>query len=96
MITNFIICMIVLLVVIYLHGFTDKKERFINSNTKTNLYETVGLVPTKILHLNPPNPTELDVDYQDDLNEISGYDSATRGYNNPLYALNVAANLDTN
>jgi hypothetical protein len=93
MVSNFVICLLVLLVVIYLTGFISK-EGFNNSNN--NIYESVGIVPSKMLYLTPPNPLQPNVDYQDYLNEVSGYDAGSRGYTNPLYAKNIAAGLDTN
>lgn len=95
---NFVICLLVLLVVIYLSGFMkiNKSEEFINSSSKSNIYESIGIVPSKMLYLEPPNPSQPNVDYQDWLNEVSGYDAGTRGYDNPVYAADVAAGLDTN
>jgi hypothetical protein len=43
-----------------------------------------------------PNSTQPNIDYQDYLDNSSGYNSATRGYNNPHYAKSVAAGLTTN
>ena len=40
-------------------------------------------------------PTMADIDYQADLNKVSGYDSGTRGYLNPRYAQQVANDLST-
>lgn len=71
-------------------------EGFRNLNPHSNIYESVGVVPSKLLYLTPPNPTQPNVDYQDWLNEVSGYDAGTRGYYNLAYADNVAAGLDTN
>ena len=98
MFSNFIVCLLVILVIIYLSGFMkiNKSEGFINLSSKSNIYESVGVVPSKMLYLAPPNPTQPNVDYQDWLNEVSGYDSGTRGYDNYNYATNVAAGLDTN
>jgi len=104
MFSNFVIFLLILLVVIYLSDFMkiNKSEGFINSSSKSNIYESIGVVPNKTLYLippnqlNPPNPTQPNVDYQDWLNEVSGYDSGTRGYDNPIYASNVAQGLDTN
>jgi hypothetical protein len=98
MFSNFVIYLLVLLVVIYISGFMiiDKSEGFINNSSKSNIYESIGVVPSKMLYLTPPNPTQPNVDYQDWLNEVSGYDSGTRGYDNPVYAADVAAGLDTN
>jgi hypothetical protein len=95
---NFVICLLVLLVVIYLSGFMiiNKSEGFINSSSKSNIYESIGVVPSKLLYLTPPNPTQPDVDYQDWLNEVSGYNAGTRSYDNYAYAADVAAGLDTN
>ncbi len=99
MFSNFVICLLILLVVIYLTGFmkNNKNDKFtVNSNSNSNIYESIGVVPNKLLYIRPPNPSQPNVDYQDYLNEVSGYDSATRGYSNPFYAANVAAGLDTN
>ena len=95
MISNFVICLLVILVVIYLMNTFGNNEGFrVNSNN--NIYESIGVVPNKMLYLSPPNSTQPDVDYQNWLNEVSGYDSGTRGYTNPIFAANVAAGLDTN
>ncbi len=97
MFNNFFICLLILIVVIYLTGFIKKNndEKF-TLNPSSNIYESIGVVPSKMLYLSPPNSTQPNVDYQDYLNEISGYDSGTRGYSNPFYAANVAVGLDTN
>lgn len=94
MFSNFFFILLVVLVIIYLTEFIKSNENFYNVNS--NIYESVGIIPSKLLFLNPPNSTQPNVDYQDYLNEISGYDSGTRGYNNPIFAANVAAGLDTN
>lgn len=96
MFSNFVICLLILLVVIYLTRFmkNDKDEKF-TLNPSSNIYESVSVVPSKTLHLTPPNP-EPNIDYQNYLNDVSGYDSGTRGYNNPYYSASVAAGLDTN
>ena len=97
MFNNFVICLLIIFVVFYLitHVKIHINEPFINLSSKHNIYESIG-VPNKILYLSPPNSTQPNVDYQDYLNEVSGYDAGTRGYNNPYYALGVAAGLDTN
>jgi len=97
MFSNFVIGLLILLVVFYLTGFIhkNKNEKF-TLNPSSNIYESIGVVPNKMLYLTPPSPLEPNVDYQDYLNEVSGYDSGTRGYLNPYYAANVAAGLDTN
>jgi hypothetical protein len=97
----FVIILIVILVIFYFYGFTEKNEgfRIYDSGFRgfnTNNYESIGIAPTKKLYLNPPNNSESDIDYQDYLNEVSGYDSGTRGYNNPVYASKIAAGLNTN
>jgi len=93
MFNNFVICLLILLVVIYLSKYMSKNENFRNLNMNLNpyIYESVGIVPNKMLYLTPPN-----IDYQDYLNKVSGYDAGTRGYNNLFYATNVADDLDTN
>jgi len=40
-------------------------------------------------------PTMADIDYQADLNMVSGYDSGSRGYFNPYYAQKIANDLST-
>lgn len=97
MFNNFVICLLILLVFFYLIEFTQnyKIEKFI-VNSNSNIYESIGIIPSKMLYLTPPNSLEPNIDYQDYLNEVSGYDSGTRGYNNPIYAMNVANGLDTN
>lgn len=94
MFSNFFICLLLILVVIYLINTSNNVEGFKVSNNK-NIYESVETVPNKMLYLIPPNSTQPDLDYQDYLNEISGYDSGTRGYDNLTYAVNIAAGLDT-
>lgn len=89
-----ILILLFLLIIFYL--YQKNNEQFRNLNSKSNIYESIGLVPSKLLYLSPPTPTEPNVDYQDWLNEVSGYDSGTRGYYNPVYAADVAAGLDTN
>jgi len=96
MLSNFVISLLVILVVLYLTKFISSDEGFRVFNSNSNIYESISAVPNKMLYLSPPNTTQPNVDYQDYLNEISGYDSGTRGYNNPVYAANVAAGLDTN
>lgn len=90
---NFIVILLIVLVIIYLYNFI-KKEEFGGINN--NIYESIGLVPNKLLYLTPPNSKQPDIDYQDYLNNISGYDGATRSYNNQYYAQAVASGLDTN
>ena len=94
MFSNFSIILLIILVVIYLTGFINNNESFRSINS--NIYKSIDIVPSKMLHLTPPNSTQPNVDYQDYLNEVSGYDAGTRGYNNPLFAIGVAAGLDTN
>lgn len=96
MFSNFVIILLVALVVIYLTKFIGNDEGFRVFNSNSNIYESIGTVPNKMLYLTPPNPTQPNVDYQDWLNEVSGYDAGTRGYSNPVYAVDVAAGLDTN
>ena len=96
MFSNFVIGLLILLVVIYLCEYMNRNENFRNTNVNSTIYESVGIVPSKMLYLTPPNPSEPNIDYQDYLNEVSGYDAGTRGYNNPLYAVKVASGLDTN
>lgn len=96
MFSNFVIVLLAALVVIYLTKFIDDNEGFRVFNSNSNIYESIGTVPNKMLYLTPPNPTQPNVDYQDWLNEVSGYDAGTRGYDNLAYADNVAAGLDTN
>jgi hypothetical protein len=93
----FVIFLLFILVIFYLTGFMkiDKNENF-SLNPYSNIYEPIDIVPSKMLFLRPPNPLQPDVDYQDNLNEVSGYDSGTRGYNNPYFAAKIAADLDTN
>jgi hypothetical protein len=43
-----------------------------------------------------PLTSQPDIDYQSYLNSMSGYDSATRGYDNPYFTQNVMDGLDTN
>lgn len=96
MFSNFVICLLILLVVIYLSNFMKSNEEFRNLNLNSNIYESVGIVPSKILYLTPPNPSQPNIDYQNWLDEVSEYDAGTREYNNPVYAEDVAAGLDTN
>lgn len=92
MFSNFVIILLVILVIFYM--FISHRENFLNSNS--NIYESIGVVPSKTLYFRPPNSTQPNVDYQDWLNEVGGYDAGTRGYNNPIYAADIAAGLDTN
>lgn len=96
MCSNFIFGLLLVLVIIYLTNFIGNNEGFRVFNSNSNIYESLGVMPNKILYLTPPNSTQPNVDYQDYLNEVSGYDSGTRGYSNPIYAADVAAGLDTN
>jgi hypothetical protein len=96
MCSNFIFGLLLVLVIIYLTNFIGNNEGFRVFNSNSNIYESLGVMPSKILYLTPPNSTQPNVDYQDYLNEVSGYDSGTRGYSNPIYAADVAAGLDTN
>ena len=91
---NFVIILLIILVIFYLTEFIKKNEEF--SSYDSNIYESIGIVPNKMLYFNPPNLSQSDIDYQHNLNEISGYDSGTRGYYNPIYAANIAASLNTN
>lgn len=96
MFSNFVFVLLFLLVVIYLIGFMNTNEGF--RSVDSNIYGNVNGDSTrnKILYLSPPNPNQPNIDYQDYLNEVSGYDAGTRGYDNPYYANNVASGLDTN
>ena len=96
MFSIFVTILLTILIVFYLTNFIRKDENFSAFNSNSNIYESIGVVPSKILYLSPPNSSQPNVDYQDWLNEVSGYDSGTRGYNNPIYATNVATGLDTN
>lgn len=96
MFSNFIVGLLVVLVVLYLTKFIRVDEGFRVFNSNSNIYESIGTVPNKILYLSPPNSSQPNVDYQDWLNEVSGYDAGTRGYDNYAYAADVAAGLDTN
>lgn len=96
MFSNFFIGLLLILVAIYLTNFIGDNEGFRVFKSNSNIYDSVGIVPSKMLYLTPPNSSQPDVDYQDWLNEVSGYDSGTRGYSNPVYASDVAAGLDTN
>lgn len=96
MFSNFVIILLVFLVVLYVVRYFEKNEFF--GNYDSNIYESIGsgIVPSKMLYFSPQNNSISDIDYQDYLNEVSGYDSGTRGYNNLNYAVDVAAGLDTN
>lgn len=96
MLYNFIIVLIIILAIFYFIQFSNKNEGFRTFDSNSNIYESIGAVPNKLLYLTPPNPTQPNVDYQDYLNELSGYDAGTRGYFNPIYADDVAMGLDTN
>lgn len=105
MFSNFVIVLLLALVIIYLTKFMvdvnndddDDDEGFRVFNSNANIYESIdGIVPNKMLYFTPPNSAQPDIDYQDYLNEVSGYDAGTRGYNNLTYATDVAAGLDTN
>jgi hypothetical protein len=77
-----------ILIIFYTNYFTEKFTVFDFNNSQ---YAKINeLVPTNLSY-----PTQSDIDYQDDLNVISGYDGATRSYNNPFYAQQIASGLDT-
>jgi hypothetical protein len=95
----FVIILVIILVVIYL-GFdcsktksSVEKERFIMIDS--NIYSNVSTRENPYSrYIMPPLPTEPDVDYQAYLNTVSGYNSASRSYNNPFYAQSIARGLD--
>ena len=70
-----------------------KKEKFIMIDP--NIYQNTGFNYPTSRYILPPYPTEPDVDYQAYLNSISGYNGATRSYSNPIYAQQIANDLDT-
>jgi len=88
----FVIILVIIIIIFYASKFI---EQF---NISQNLNNQYG----KIKFLIPPNstqqiqPIQSDIDYQDYLDNISGYDSATRTYDNPFYAQKIASQLDTN
>lgn len=92
MFSNFVVCLLIILAIFYIIEFMYKKENFVGF-VDQNIYESIGSVPRKTLYF--PR-FESDIDYQANLNDISGYDAGTRGYDNPLYAMNVARGLNTN
>lgn len=94
MFSNFVIVLLVVLVLFYLTGFMNNNEGF--RGVDSNIYESIGVVPSKMLYLTPPNPSEPNIDYQNYLDTVSGYNSGSRGYSNPVYAADIAAGLDTN
>jgi hypothetical protein len=87
---TFIIILLIILAIFII--FDKKSEKF--KSIHQNIYSNVGLIPNN--YIMPPNSTQPNIDYQDYLNEVSGYDAGTRGYYNPIYAQDVATGLDTN
>jgi hypothetical protein len=94
-----IIILIVILVVYYFYNNSSEKFRLLYDVSPQSIgygnYKPIGYNPWKQQYIMPPDSTEPNVDYQDYLNEISGYDGASRSYNNPYYAQAIAAGLDT-
>lgn len=97
---TFIIILIIVIIGFYLYNNNSENFKLLyDSSPQTigysnNQYQNIGYNPLQ-KNIMPPYPTEPDVDYQDYLNEISGYDSGSRSYQNPYYAQAVAAGLDT-
>ena len=85
----FVIVLLVILAIFYTNNCTEK---FVSVDF--NNYQNMNSSKLKFLTLANPNPS--DIDYQDYLNTVSGYDAGTRTYDNPLYAQQVALGLDTN
>jgi hypothetical protein len=85
---NLFILILLLLLAIFYYFNLISKEKFI-------LYDTNVIYSNQNLNV-VPQPNQSDIDYQAYLNNISGYDSATRGYYNPYYAQEIARELDTN
>ncbi len=83
---TFVFVLVIVLVVFYLNNYVEN----FSSNLNSKNYEPIQYYPM------PPNPLEPDIDYQDYLDTVSGYDGATRSYDNPLYAQQIANDLDTN
>ena len=79
---NFVIILIIILVLFYFWKSINY-EKFRLSPLYSNNYYYMN------------HPQISDIDYQAYLNTTSGYDSATRTYDNPLFAQQVADGLDT-
>ena len=79
----FILTLIIILVIFYLYNKNYDTENF-NQYAQLNRYQSLK-----------PYTTEPNIDYQNYLNENSGYDGATRSYYNPYFAKTVADGLDT-
>ncbi len=98
---NFTLIIILIIILIAFYFFNNDFEKFklLYDNSPQSIgysnYKPIGYNPWKQQIITPPNSTEPNVDYQDYLNEISGYDGASRSYNNPYYANAVASGLDT-
>lgn len=92
----FIVILLIAIAVIYFINSTIK-DNFImidpNIYLNTGFNEPIDKFRSKFIQ--PPYPTEPDVDYQAYLNSISGYNGASRSYVNPIYAQQIAAGLDT-
>ena len=90
--TILIIILIVILIIIFATNRYSEQFNYVDSN----IYENISNSPIKLRFLSPPYSSQPNIDYQNYLDTVSGYDSASRSYNNPFYAQNVAAGLDTN
>lgn len=91
---NYILVILLILIVvgIYLYFFTSNE----NFSTSAGSLPKSNFLPINSQYFVPPNPNQPDIDYQDYLNNTSGYDSGSRGYFNPKYAKTIASGLDTN
>lgn len=87
-----VILLILIVAGIYLY-FCTRNENF---STSAGASPKSNFLPINSQYFVPPNPDQPNIDYQDYLNNTSGYDSGTRGYFNPKYAQTIAAGLDTN
>lgn len=96
-----VIILVLIFVGFYLYNNNFENFRLLDDRASQTIgysndnIQNIGYNTWKQKYIEQPYPTEPNVDYQDYLNEISGYDGATRSYNNPYYAQTVADGLDT-
>ena len=78
--TNIFILLVLTGIVILIHYFSNNPEYFVLAQSPS-VYAPVPYVHRPLLHYFSSQP--------------SGYDSGTRNYSNPFFALEVAQGLDT-
>ena len=90
---NFVYILLVILVLFWLFEFFEKEKFEMIDN---NIYQNLNSNKSNkyFIYTSPTYFAEIEPDYQAYLNNVSGYDGATRSYNNPLYAQKIARELD--